>query len=611
MMLAASRDRAEARGEQPPPPPEPRLRQPQLVRVPTAPRRGWREAVASEGVTYHTDPPPAGTPFWHDGAFYCLSTPQAETLRRATAELHHLCLQAVAYAVQHDEVLARLGIAPHMWSLIKHSWRHRDTTDCGVYGRFDLRYAGGVPPAAVRPSVSALSSSGGGGGGDDDWRPKMLEYNADTPTCLLEAGDAQAAWARDYARRVKLASDTAAAGGGTGQEVIDPPQLPSPHQFNEVHAQLVRGWERWLAGHVVLPPGTAGSTSSGMGAPMSIMDIAAAAALPRDVATAHCGRAPAAAAPAAAPAAPPLVVPIHFACVSETDEDYRTVQFMARCASEAVLRDPTTGAPLAVIEPRFVFIEDVGWDDAKRCFVDTGANYQLARGRPFPHLWHQPAVDGAAAGSGTAVSGVRWTDASAGLPRRAADTTAPVTPAGSAVPGSSAPAPTSAPAPLAVVPVPAAALTDGRDRAIRFLFKLYPYEHLASDAFAKHVVEGLDAAGFPVDLRYLAEGGAAVPGADAAPRAPRLRASPLRVEFIEPAWKMVLSNKAILPLLWELFPGHPNLLPAFWGLHDERARAVGMQQGLCAKPMLSREVRHNPCAAFLCLSARVPFAAHC
>lgn len=27
---------------------------------------------------------------------------------------------------------------------------------------------------------------------------------------------------------------------------------------------------------------------------------------------------------------------------------------------------------------------------------------------------------------------------------------------------------------------------------------------------------------------------------------------------------MVLSNKAILVVLWELFPNHPNLLPAYF-----------------------------------------------
>ena len=34
--------------------------------------------------------------------------------------------------------------------------------------------------------------------------------------------------------------------------------------------------------------------------------------------------------------------------------------------------------------------------------------------------------------------------------------------------------------------------------------------------------------------------------------------------FIEPLWKSVLSCKALLPLLWELFPDHQNLLPAYF-----------------------------------------------
>jgi ParB family transcriptional regulator, chromosome partitioning protein len=35
-----------------------------------------------------------------------------------------------------------------------------------------------------------------------------------------------------------------------------------------------------------------------------------------------------------------------------------------------------------------------------------------------------------------------------------------------------------------------------------------------------------------------------------------------RMGIVEPPWKMLLSNKAILPVLWEMFPDHPNLLPA-------------------------------------------------
>ena len=45
---------------------------------------------------------------------------------------------------------------------------------------------------------------------------------------------------------------------------------------------------------------------------------------------------------------------------------------------------------------------------------------------------------------------------------------------------------------------------------------------------------------------------------------------------------MVLSNKGILPILWELNPGHPNLLECYRdGPHDMQSYVV--------KPILSRE----------------------
>ena len=37
---------------------------------------------------------------------------------------------------------------------------------------------------------------------------------------------------------------------------------------------------------------------------------------------------------------------------------------------------------------------------------------------------------------------------------------------------------------------------------------------------------------------------------------------PSRDAGIEPLWKTLLSNKALLAILWEMYPGHPNLLPA-------------------------------------------------
>lgn len=32
----------------------------------------------------------------------------------------------------------------------------------------------------------------------------------------------------------------------------------------------------------------------------------------------------------------------------------------------------------------------------------------------------------------------------------------------------------------------------------------------------------------------------------------------------EPWWKLILGNKALLPLLWSMYPNHPNLLPAYY-----------------------------------------------
>ena len=40
------------------------------------------------------------------------------------------------------------------------------------------------------------------------------------------------------------------------------------------------------------------------------------------------------------------------------------------------------------------------------------------------------------------------------------------------------------------------------------------------------------------------------------------------VRWLEPAWKSIISNKALLPLLWEMFPNHPNLLPAYFAEDD-------------------------------------------
>ena len=56
-------------------------------------------------------------------------------------------------------------------------------------------------------------------------------------------------------------------------------------------------------------------------------------------------------------------------------------------------------------------------------------------------------------------------------------------------------------------------------------------------------------------------------------------------QFFEPAWKSIISNKGILPLLWEFNKGHPNLLAAH--LDTDTRKAV--PKGWVRKPFFSRE----------------------
>ena len=103
---------------------------------------------------------------------------------------------------------------------------------------------------------------------------------------------------------------------------------------------------------------------------------------------------------------------------------------------------------------------------------------------------------------------------------------------------------------------------DDENRRIAVLFKLYPWEDLLRDDYADHIV-----------------GSGCL--------------------FLEPAWKAVLSNKGLLPVLWQMFEGHPNLLPAFFeeditATEGHAAAAFAraeaqMDAGHVRKPILSRE----------------------
>lgn len=90
-------------------------------------------------------------------------------------------------------------------------------------------------------------------------------------------------------------------------------------------------------------------------------------------------------------------------------------------------------------------------------------------------------------------------------------------------------------------------IVDQDDNLITALFKLYPWEWLAVEDFGERILPHLD-----------------------------------KTIWLEPVWKMMWSNKAVLAVLWEMFPGHPNLLPAGFDLAKAGKDYV-------TKPVLARE----------------------
>ena len=152
-----------------------------------APRQDWRARVESLGFDFHS----LDGAYWVDDACYRFRGEEIDRIEAAATELHQLCLQAVAQVVERGDY-AELGLDARAAELAERSWRAREPA---LYGRFDLAY-------------------------DGYGQPKLLEYNADTPTSLFEASVVQWYWFEDTA-----------AGAD---------------QFNLIHERLVERWPHVL-----------------------------------------------------------------------------------------------------------------------------------------------------------------------------------------------------------------------------------------------------------------------------------------------------------------------------------------------------------------------------
>ena len=206
-------------------------------------RPGWEATNASLGLTYNATDLPDGRriSYWREGPFYDFDLDEILELEQAATTLHEhvrggrrphrrAAARGATAKVRREAYLssecwpdtcslARIGVPEYTHEQVirtwldgdKDAWTHADKDLFGthahtplgpdwspnVYGRFDLWY---------------------GGAGTT---PKLLEYNAQTPTSLLESAVVQWTWLEQ-----------------TGQT-----HHPD-RQWNNVHERLIEAWRR-------------------------------------------------------------------------------------------------------------------------------------------------------------------------------------------------------------------------------------------------------------------------------------------------------------------------------------------------------------------------------
>jgi glutathionylspermidine synthase len=149
------------------------------------PRDDWQSRVEKIGVTYHTLAD--GTPYWYESAYWEFSAREIDRLEAATNEIQRLAL-AAGDVILNQNRLMQMGIPAAAHDAICTAWNAEPPA---LYGRLDFAY--------------------------DGTTIKLLEYNADTPTALVEAAVAQWYWLQDC--------------------------FPDADQFNSLHEKLIAKWK--------------------------------------------------------------------------------------------------------------------------------------------------------------------------------------------------------------------------------------------------------------------------------------------------------------------------------------------------------------------------------
>ena len=161
-----------------------------MQRISIQPRQNWQEKVESAGLTFHSpaDLAAVNRTYWDESACYEFTAKEIDTLEAAANELQTMCIAAAQHVIDNKRY-TELAIPAAAIPVIELAWEQEPPA---LYGRFDFMYDGSGPP-------------------------KLLEYNADTPTSLMEAAVIQWSWLEEvYAQA---------------------------DQFNSIHERLIAKWK--------------------------------------------------------------------------------------------------------------------------------------------------------------------------------------------------------------------------------------------------------------------------------------------------------------------------------------------------------------------------------
>ena len=172
------------------------------------PRPGWQAQIISEGMLYANvvTPEQKQVSYWREGPFYRFLLSEQKQLEEAAKVLLQMCVDAGDYMIANPDIMRRMGIPESAWPEIKRTWIEEPPS---VYGRFDFRFGGNCDMAVQDPSLRT---------------PKLLEFNADTPTTLFESALTQWNW-------------------------LNQAQHGDKDQWNFIHEALIAAWKRNISRH--------------------------------------------------------------------------------------------------------------------------------------------------------------------------------------------------------------------------------------------------------------------------------------------------------------------------------------------------------------------------